>query len=314
MVYDKFVTLEDFASYWETTADQLPKEFKQYFTILDTEYRDADKNDLENYISSFIEQVSKPTATRTVEENIAIFEQGWSEHKALLEESGISLETFIPKYYNSTRLHRGPGGKVYVSKHGGFPVKFQILYIRYITLSYLRQFNSVHEFGSGSGLNLFVIASTVPGKNITGYEWTKAGVDIANLIGDKTGWPVNGRHFDMFTPPPPLFNLEKSAVLTCGSIEQLGDNYNAFLDFVLESKPGIVIHLEPDGFPENLSSVYDRLSKFYIKLRGYSQRFSTRLKELENTKEIEILFSRFIPWMSNFYDVKCTIWKPQRSL
>ena len=30
MAYDKFITLEDFASYWGTTADCMPEEISQY--------------------------------------------------------------------------------------------------------------------------------------------------------------------------------------------------------------------------------------------------------------------------------------------
>ena len=51
--------------------------------------------------------------------------------------------------------------------------------------------------------------------------------------------------FDMFTPDYNLKMPNNSGVCTCASLEQLGNNYHKFLDFLFEKKPKIIINMEP---------------------------------------------------------------------
>ncbi len=305
----KPITLADFASYWNVTPDQIPDSFASYLHEVNTRHRAADKDDLESFISCFIRNVSKPTATRTVEENVAIFERGWAQHKQEWLEKG-DLSALVPKYhYNIPPYLMGPDGIMQVVEDGLLASNMQALCTRYLTLTYLKPFNTVHEFGCGSGMNLFLMAETDPEKKIIGYEWTQSGVAMADSIGEKTGWNIRGRHCDMFAPDLSV-NCAGDAVLIFGVIEQLHDDYHSFVDFLLEKKPGIVINLELDGSEKDQKEMYGQLADFYLTMRGYSRNYTKTLHALKSEKKVDIIFDKPIPWLTCFCNLRCTIWRP----
>jgi hypothetical protein len=307
----KPITLSDWASYWDITVDQIPDSFSAYLAKVNTRHRLANKQDLESFISCFIQNVSKPTANRTAEENIAIFERGWAQHKQDWLEKG-NLSALVPKYhYNIPPYLMGPGGGggMYVVEDSLLASNMQALCTRYLALTYLKPFETIHEFGSGSGMNLYLIAETAPEKKVIGYEWTQSGVAMADSIGKLKDWSVTGRHFDMFHPDQ-LADCGGDAVLIFGVIEQLHDSYHDFVTYLLEKKPGIVINLELDGAGEMQANVYGELSNFFLKLRGYSQHYTQDIHALKLERKIEIIFDKFLPWLTSFCNLRCTIWKP----
>lgn len=305
----KSVTIEDFASYWGVDSSSLPNSIEEYLGVVNTKHRETDKEELEEYVNSFVKKVSKSTSMRTKEENIAIFEKGWSEHKEHLKEK-CDFDALMPKYYGGgLPFFLGPDLSAHVCENNILSAEMQILYMRYLASTYFRPFDEIHEFGSGSGLNLFAIGSTTPDKRLIGYEWTKSGTEIADLIGEKSGLQVTGRRFDMLQPDRSV-DLEGKAILTVASIEQLGENYSAFLEFLMAAKPGIVAHLEPGAPSASSKAMYSNLAVLYAKLRGYPLRFSETLKALDAENKISILFSRPLPWVSRFGNYTCTIWKP----
>lgn len=305
----KSVTLADFASYWHVIPEDMPKEFAPYLTAVNTTHRAPDKQDLEKYLSYFIRNVSKPTATRTVEENIAVFEEGWGRHMQEWLAKG-ELSALIPKYHYSMPPYlMGPDRTIHVVEDSFLASNMQALCTRYLALSYLKPFERIHEFGCGSGMNLYLLASTTPEKRIIGYEWTQSGVAMADCIGSLKDWLVTGKHFDMFHPDYTV-QCHGDAVLIFGVIEQLRDAYHDFVAFLLEKRPGIVVNLELDGADTGQANVYGELANLFLKLRGYSQHYTQTLHELASKQKIEILFDAMIPWLTSFCNLRCTIWKP----
>lgn len=303
------ISLKDFAADWGLDSAAVPREFRDYFAQVNTSHQPTDKNDLEEYLDAFLKKTNKSSARRNDEQNLDIFEQGWAEHRRLLEQE-CGLASVMPKYYtNLLPYYIGGDGRLYKFDNRALGADLQVLQMRYLALTKFKSAGAVHEFGSGSGLNLLAISSTVPGLPLVGYEWTESGVELADMIGRLSGRPVSGRHFDMLNPDESV-DLEGQAVLTCLSIEQLGDRHQAFLDFLIRKKPALVVHLEPDTTTA-VGSVYLELAHLYMKMRGYTLTLTQTLRRLEAEGRLTIEFCRRLPWISNFNNWACTIWKPR---
>jgi hypothetical protein len=100
---------------------------------------------------------------------------------------------------------------------------------------------------------------------------------------------IHSEQFDILNPPSD-FKLEPgSAVLTIHSLEQLGNRHGAWLDFLLRSKPGVVINYEPILEFYDKENLLDYLALLYSQKRGYLTGYYSRLRELEKEGRINIL-------------------------
>ena len=85
----------------------------------------------------------------------------------------------------------------------------------------------------------------------------------------------------MFSPDYQLNIDESSAVFTIGALEQLGTNFEPFLQYLLEKQFRICINIETIYELYNQSSLFDYLAVRYLERRGYLQGYLVRLKQLE---------------------------------
>jgi hypothetical protein len=109
----------------------------------------------------------------------------------------------------------------------------------------------VYEFGCGNGHNKT--------SNWKGFDWSESAVAKLKAFG------AEAEVFDMFNP----VKMEiPGAAVTFHALEQLGKNFRPFLDFLLEAKPQVVVHVEPilELYEDNL---LDYLAVQYHKKRGY---------------------------------------------
>jgi hypothetical protein len=306
----KQITLSDFAGYFCVSPEAVPEEIAADLARIDTRYREATKEELEKYIDYFIKKVTKRTARRSDEANQEIFERGWTENlEATSKEFGF--EAIRPKYYqNLPPYYPGPDGRMYFCKNRNMPIDMLALYVEYLFLSLFSGFESVHEFGSGSGQNLLTMAGlSAPSQKLVGYDWTDSGVRLADLIGEKTGRDVTGRHFDLLNPDYSV-DIQGQAVFTVLAIEQLADRTEAFLEFLLTKKPGLVVNIEPDSGLKAGDSMYSNLSDLYLSLRGQSQNYYQALKKQETVGRLTIKQAHPLPWLFSFSNIACLIWKP----
>jgi hypothetical protein len=65
--------------------------------------------------------------------------------------------------------------------------------------------------------------------------------------------------------------------------------YKQFVDFVLEKKPSICVHLEPIDELLDQNNLIDRLSTLYFRKRNYLSGYLPYLRQLENEGKIKIV-------------------------
>ena len=160
----------------------------------------------------------------------------WSEHK---EET--------PPYYHSEVIREH--GEFKFVTNGYEYSKFCEIRDRLLN-EYCKDM-PVYEFGCGTGHN-----KTSDWK---GFDWSESAVEKLKSKG------FEAEVFNMFSPTKMKI---PGAVVTFHALEQLGKNFKPFLEFLLESKPQVVVHVEPliELYEDNL---LDYLAVQYHRKRGY---------------------------------------------
>ena len=165
---------------------------------------------------------------------------------------------------------------------------------------YLRGVSEVSEFGCGTGHNLLSLAWT--GKRLRGFDWANSAVASARSIG------IEAYPFDMLHPNMAV--KVAGAVLTVHALEQLGADWQPFLDYLRSQKPILCIHIEPI---EELydASERDQARLAYHRSRGYLSGWLSRIMELELLGEAEILETRKSPFGGKDHDAySVLVWRP----
>jgi hypothetical protein len=94
-------------------------------------------------------------------------------------------------------------------------------------------------------------------------------------------------------------------------IEQIASKFEKFIDFLLEKKPELVVHIEPTYEVYDQDILFDYLAAKFHKKRGYTRGYLPRLKDLEINNKIEIIKIKRLDFGSLFMEgYTCIIWKP----
>jgi hypothetical protein len=113
----------------------------------------------------------------------------------------------------------------------------------------------------------------------------------------------------MFKPCAELHIPENSALFTIGALEQLGENYGEFLNFILKNKFQICVHLETSYELYEEEKLLDALAKRYLEKRNWLRGYFARLKNEESEGALKILYQRRT-FGSLFHDgYTITVWK-----
>ena len=122
---------------------------------------------------------------------------------------------------------------------------------------------------------------------------------------------LSGILFDMFSPDYGLKIDDCSAVFTIGAMEQLGKNYEPFLQFLLEKRFSICINIEAIYELYDQSSLFDYVTAKYLERRGYLQCYLPQLRQLEAEGRIEIIKTQrtFGGLYNDAYSY--IVWKPK---
>ena len=172
-------------------------------------------------------------------------------------------------------------------------------------------YDSIYDIGCGSSYNLIKLCNMFPDKKIYGFDFVQSSVDIVSDLVEKHSLNAQGGLFNMIDPD---FNIEldsNSLVFTSGAIEQIASKFEKFLEFLLEKKPQIVVHVEPTYEVYDQDILFDYLAAKFHSKRGYTMGYLPRLKQLELDGKIEILNVKRLNFGSLFFEgFTNIIWKP----
>lgn len=240
-----------------------------------------------------------------------IWERCWIDATATYEADDSKVTALDPSFMGATPVLRLGGD--YAKPHSpDFEIHWFRVLRHWIISRYLSGFERVFEFGCGSGFNLVSLARMYPEMELTGLDWSSVSVNLVDKIAKDHGYKLCGRHFDFFDPDPDLKLGDCSAVLTFAALEQTGENFKTFGEWLLARKPELVISMEPVFEFYDEENEFDRLALRYHTARKYLKGYYPWLREQEKQGRVEILKAHRCGFGSLYNEgYSLLIWKPQ---
>ncbi len=304
------VTLDDFARSFAASPEEFSETCRKAVDGYDFQYERLDKKGRDDVILYVLKKIATDTQVIGAKDRTSVWENGWAENLHAFAASHYDLDALIPKFIRENQPLRYEGDYI-VSRNARFEYNYMTIFRIWLFQKYFSDYPAIYEFGSGSGLNLALLASLFPDKDLHGLDFVQPSVDLIDTIGKVHGWRMWGHRFDMINPDD-RFNLaDGSAVFTFGALEQLASEIEKFIQYLLRQKPGICIHVEPtvELYDENV--LFDYLAIQFHRKRGYTEHLLPRIKQLEAQGKAKILGMKRLHFGSLFMEgYTYIVWQP----
>jgi hypothetical protein len=304
------VTVADLARSFAATEDEFSAECLQAISGCDLSYQQLDKKQRDDVILCVLQKISSDTQVIGAEERTSVWEQGWAENLSAFNADDHNLEALIPKFIRENQPIRYNGDYI-MPTNPRFEFDYMTVFRIWLFQKYFASFSSIYEFGCGSGLNLVLLASLFPQKDLYGLDFVQPPVDLVNTIGRAHNWRMTGHRFDMINPDDSFDLAEGSAVFTFGALEQLASKTENFIQYLLHQRPGICIHVEPTVELYDEDVLFDYLAIQFHRKRGYTEGLLPRIKQLEEEGKIRLLGVQRLNFGSLFMEgYTYIVWQP----
>lgn len=265
---------------------ELSPEIKKRITDFKLEYNELSQEERDEYLLHVID-VLISDITKSGEHRINEWENGWGENLKLFKESK-DINDLIPKYHGKRKIVKWMGD-VIKPVTDNFDYKIHICFVDAILQEYLKDVKNVYEFGCGPAYHLIRLNEWKKDLNLNGSDWTEASQNIIKEINETLDININPFNFNFFKPDYNINFPEKSGIYTVAALEQVGENFKDFVDFLIAKKPEICVHMEPIDELLDETKLIDNLSIRYFRKRNYLNEFLPYLEQLEKEGKIEII-------------------------
>lgn len=274
---------QDFAAIFQ---DNLSKFVKTKIKNFDFLARRVSVQDRDKILLKIMKTLLDPKLAKAGKHRQDQWEEGWAENLKLYLKHGE--EMIIPRYFGKYDIIRWRQQFLHpVSANFEYNMLAVIQY--WLFDKYLRSSNSIYEFGCGTGHNLLRVREVNPEASLWGLDWARSSQEIIQKIRlEKSDPKLNALNFDFLNPDTNFKLNEKSTIYTVAALEQIGRNYQPFIDYLLENKPEICIHIEPIAELLDPNNLVDFLSVEYFKKRNYLDGYLLKLQELEKRGKIKM--------------------------
>jgi hypothetical protein len=302
----KKITIKDIE---DVVGFSISNDCKKLIESFDLTYRELTKEERDSVILNIINVVNDDIEYAG-KHRLEKWEKGWYENFELLKQTK-DVNSLIPKYFNKHNIARWKGDFI-KCKTEYFDYKLHIILVDAILHKFVgTNYSSLYEFGCGPAYHLLRFGKFNPEVNLIGLDWATASQDIIKEINDLgINNKITGYNFDYFKPDYNINIAPNSAIFTCASLEQIGENYKEFVDYLISKQPNLCIHFEPSSELLNENSLVDKLSILYFNKRKYLKGYLTYLKQLEQENKIEIINTQRLQGGSYFIEgYPVIIWK-----
>lgn len=288
MNYPESITIDSFCDLLGITSKELPQSCINFINNNDFDYRIVENDEREKLLLKALKRFDTGKLSISGKIKKDIWKKGWDEN---LEEFLISgnLEHLIPKFVRKCEPLRLNGKDYIHARDPNIETNFVTLLRLYLFEKYFYNIDVAYEFGCGTGLNLIALAKLYPKMEINGFDWVSPSIEILTQLRKKFGYNLNGYLFDMFHPNMDFEIKPRSGLFTIGAMEQLGNDYKEFLNFILHKKPSVIINIETIYELYNSNSIFDYVSKRYLEKRNWLRGYYSDLLDLKEKGQIEIL-------------------------
>jgi SAM-dependent methyltransferase len=310
--YDiKTLTSAELATLFGTVEEEIKTYCGSVIHETDLRYRFLEQNERDQLILKVIKIIYSGELAKSGKDRQPDWEHGWRENLNEFLTSGYNLDRLVPKYFKKNvpaRLNL----EYIMPISPNFVFSYTHIYRTWLFLKYFQEVSNVYEFGCGPAYHLAYLAQLYPDKRLFGLDWAISSQEIIQHLAAHFKWKIEGRRFDFFQPDPDLFFERNSGILTFGALEQVGENHGPFLNLLLKNRPSICVNVEclhELYGPENLLSY---LALQYHNKRNYLFGYLTKLRRLEEEKQIEIIKVHYHKF-GNVPDdaLSYVVWKPK---
>lgn len=278
----------EFERLFGAAEGSLPHACRELAGTFDFGLRVLEGGERDRLIADLLRRIHDPGLATSGAERQADWVAGWAQNLARFESSGGDPASLVPLYFKAREPVRLEGRYCMpLAEH--FYLRYTDLFRHWLFRRYFCELPALYEFGCGSCAHLAFLGTLFPEKPLFGLDWAEPAVEIARLLGRRLGFKADGMRFDFFAPDKGVRLAPGAGVLTFGALEQVGERFGPFLDFLLGQEIGLVLHVE--GFPElyDQADLLDLLALLYHRRRGYLSGLLPRLRELEREGRIEVL-------------------------
>lgn len=298
------IELHEIENIIDFPIDEISKNKYQNYNL---NYELLNEKETNDYLVDVVNVLTKDIV-KSGEHRINEWEKGWNEN---LENFLITKDFFdlIPKYHSKRNYVRWKQN-IIKPEDKKFDYYIHTIFVDSIIKHYLRDCNNIFEFGCGPGYHLVRLQEQLPNKSFFGSDWTKASQNIIKNINDKLKTNITGFNFNFFEPDLNFSIPKKSGIYTVAALEQVGEKFDKFIEYLIKQKPEICIHFEPIDELLDETNLIDNLSIRYFRKRNYLKGFLPYLEKLEAQNKIEIIKKQRIHTGSYFIEGhSLIIWK-----
>lgn len=301
--------IADFAAAFGADEKEMESFCGELFKKMDFRYRFVSPEEREKIFLDIIKKCDRQEFSVSGASRQNDWSRGWREILKEFQDSGGDLKTLIPKDIHGDRPLRYRGNYI-VSNSDSFEHDFSLLFRNWLFKKYFSDYENIYEFGCGTGHNLVASAKLFPNKKFFGLDWVVESAEILRAVAEKYGWQIEGFQFDFFRPDDNFAIKPQSLVYTSAALEQLGQNFRQFIDYLLRGKPALCVNVECLNEYYNQDDLFDYLALKYHQSRNYLQGFLTYLRQLEKDKKIKIIATKRLGFGSLYHEVfSYVIWQ-----
>lgn len=309
------VVIDDFAALFDVTTTELFPDCLELIETFNSDYRVLSGKEKDCVILDILKIIESSSLTKAGNESKARWQKDWDDNLKEFIDSGCAVSALAPIFLRRDRPLRFKGEYIKpIDPH--FELKMYSIFRRWLLREYFADpaITTIYEFGCGTGFNLAEMASLYPEKELHGLDWVSGPKEIIKLMKQQHGYNITGHLFNMLEPDKNFRLKPGSAILAMGALEQIGTNFEPFLQYILEQKPSLFVHVDSivEWYDEN--SLMDYLAAKFCRKRNYLEGYWPRLQQLEKEGKIEILKKWRSPFGSFFLDSSSLIvWRTKTS-
>jgi len=305
----KKLDVRSFAKCFEADFDELFELCGDLINNTNLEYRICKKIEKNEIIASINDKCDSGIFSVSGKDRKSEWLDGWEENLKGFLDSNYNLNALIPKYIKDDRPLRFDGNYI-ISKTNYFEQKFSTIFRKWLFTKYFNSINNIYEFGCGTGIHLALLARLFKNKKYFGLDWVESSQKILSLISKHYGWDITGHKFDFFNPDYNFDILPNSGIFTFGALEQIGNNYVKFIDYILQKKPKLCVNIECFNELYDENNEFDLVALKYHKQRNYLNGYLDYLKQLQDKSVINIKKIKRLNFGSQYHEVySYVIWE-----
>lgn len=239
------------------------------------------------------------------------WQKGWAENLDSYINSRGEEVALIPKFLRAGQEIRWKG-HYYKTDDPNFELNYIDVLRSFVYQTYFTDIDCLYEFGAGTGFNLLHFSKLNENLNLIGTDFVESAVELMREVGKDFNLKLESHVFDMLNPASSELRIKKnSGVVTFGSLEQLGSVISPIIEYFVNEKPNICVHIEPMIELYNPQSLEDYLAIWFQGKRGYTSGLISEITKLESEGKAKIIKLQRLNFGSLMMEgFNMLVWKP----